>query len=83
MAKNKNDQMVDPSVPVGMTTSEKKDKREMWRTAGWMLLLLGGLAHMLPSNMGPLLQLGVSGVTVQTVVGIASVVVALNFLLKD
>jgi hypothetical protein len=54
-----------------------------WATAGWALLLLGGLAHMLPAQMAPLLQWSMYGVSVQMAVGVASVVLALYFLLGN
>ncbi len=56
---------------------------EKWVSVGWGLLLLGGLAHMLPVQMAPLLQWGVYGVTVQMAVGVVSVILALYFLLGN
>lgn len=52
-----------------------------WAVLGWALLLLGGLAHMLPSQLAPLLGWSLFGVSLQMVVGIVSVVMALYFLL--
>lgn len=52
-----------------------------WATVGWSLLLVGGLAHMLPVQMAPLLKWSMYGVSVQMVVGVLSVVVALYYLL--
>ena len=52
-----------------------------WVTVGWGLLLLGGLAHMLPTQMAPLLGWSLYGVSVQMAVGVLSVVMALYFLL--
>lgn len=52
-----------------------------WATVGWALLLVGGLAHMLPVQMAPLLKWAVFGVTLQMAVGVVSVIVALYYLL--
>ena len=54
-----------------------------WATFAWALLLVGGLAHMLPVQMAPLLGWSMYGVTVQMAVGVVSVVVALYFLLGN
>ena len=54
-----------------------------WASVGWGLLLVGGLSHMLPTQMAPLLKWGMYGVTLQIVVGVASVVLALYFLLGN
>ncbi len=54
-----------------------------WANVGWGLLLLGGLAHMLPTQMAPLLRWSLYGVSVQMVVGVVSVVLALYFLLGN
>lgn len=58
-------------------------KGEMWATVGWALLLLGGLAHMLPSQMEPLLKWSMYGVSLQMAVGVVSVVLALYYLLGE
>jgi len=50
---------------------------------GWGLLLVGGLAHMLPTQMEPLLKIAQFGISVQMLVGVISVLIALNFLLGD
>lgn len=63
-----------PALPV---------KGEMWVTIGWALLLLGGLAHMLPSQMEPLLKWSMYGVSLQMAVGVVSVVLALYYLLGE
>ena len=52
-------------------------------TLGWALLLLGGLAHMLPAQMAPPLAWSVYGVTVQMALGTISVIAALYFLLGN
>lgn len=54
-----------------------------WATAGWMLLLVGGLSHMLPVQMEPLLKWAAFGINVQMVVGTLSVLVALYYLLGN
>lgn len=54
-----------------------------WATAAWALLLLGGLGHMLPTQMEPVLGYSLYGVSVQMVVGVLSVVAALYFLLGN
>jgi dissimilatory sulfite reductase (desulfoviridin) alpha/beta subunit len=54
-----------------------------WATVGWSLLLLGGLGHMLPTQMMPLLSWSMYGVSLQMVVGVLSVVAALYFLLGN
>jgi hypothetical protein len=54
-----------------------------WMTAGWVLLLIGGLAHMMPTQMAPILHWALWGVTLQTVVGALSVILALYFLLEE
>ncbi|KKU02872.1 MAG: hypothetical protein UX99_C0025G0007 [Candidatus Amesbacteria bacterium GW2011_GWB1_47_26] len=65
-------------MAVKKTTNEGK-----WVTAGWGLLLVGGLAHMLPVQMAPLLGWSLYGVSVQMAVGVLSVVTALYFLLGN
>ena len=66
-----------------MTEDKKSKTSEKWMSAGWTLLLIGGLAHMLPQQMEPLLKWAVYGVTVQTAVGVLSVVIALYYLLGE
>lgn len=62
-------------------TKHKVDER--WMTAGWVLLLLGGMAHMLPVQMEPLFRWGMYGVTLQMAVGVLSIFVALYYLLGN
>ena len=64
-------------------TAETKAPSGKWLTLGWILLLLGGLAHMLPEQMMPLLKYAMYGVTVQMVVGALSVIVALYYLMGE
>lgn len=59
----------------------KKESR--WTVLAWMLLLLGGLGHMLPEQMAPLLKWSLWGISLQMAVGVVSVILALNFLLED
>ncbi|MEK9200437.1 MAG: hypothetical protein AAB909_00520 [Patescibacteria group bacterium] len=54
-----------------------------WATFGWALLLLGGLAHMLPTQIAPLLAWNLWGVTLQMAVGVLSVILALYYLLGE
>lgn len=48
-----------------------------------LLLLIAGLGHLIPGVLAPILSLGVGMVTVQFVVGLLSVVLALYFLVKQ
>ena len=70
------------SMPV-MPEEKKKMPSEKWMSVGWGLLLVGGLAHMLPEQMMPLLKYAVYGVTIQMAVGTLSVIVALYYLLGE
>lgn len=63
--------------------AKKLNLEGKWVTLGWALLLLGGLAHMLPTQMAPLLAWSVYGISVQMAVGTVSVVMALYFLLGN
>lgn len=54
-----------------------------WATFGWGVLLVGGLGHMLPAQMAPVLNWSLWGVSVQMAVGVLSVVFALYFLLGN
>jgi hypothetical protein len=72
-----------------MPVMEEPKKKKSWATdgklvvLGWSLLLIGGLAHMLPAQMEPLLKFAKWGISVQMLVGMVSVIIALNFLLGD
>ncbi len=61
----------------------KKVPSGKWIGFGWVLLLIGGLAHMLPEQMAPILKWGLFGISVQLAVGVVSVILALNFLLEE
>ena len=63
--------------------SKMSSVENRWATVGWGLLLLGGLAHMLPTQMAPLLRWSLYGISVQMAVGVVSVVLALYFLLGN
>ncbi len=52
-------------------------------TVAMVLLLLGGIAHMLPEQMAPVLKWSLYGVSFQLVVGVLSVILALNYLLEE
>jgi hypothetical protein len=75
------------SETVGQKSETKKDQscccNSKWMGLGWVLLLLGGLAHMLPEQMAPLLKWSLFGVSVQLAIGVVSVILALNFLLEE
>ena len=47
-----------------------------------LLLLIGGLAHLIPGPLAPILSLGAGAITVQFVVGLLSVILALYLLIK-
>lgn len=47
-----------------------------------LLLLIGGLGHLIPGPLAPILSIGVGTITVQFVVGLLSVILALYFLIK-
>ena len=47
-----------------------------------ILLLIGGLGHLIPGRLAPILGLGVGTITVQFIVGLLSVILALYFLIK-
>lgn len=54
-----------------------------WVTAGWVALLFGGLAHMLPEQMAPIIKWSQFGISLQMAIGVLSVILALNFLLEE
>lgn len=62
---------------------EAKMAEGKWASLGWALLLVGGLAHMLPEQMAPLLKFSMYGVSLQMAVGAVSVIMALYFLLGE
>ena len=64
---------------------EACDCKNCGRTAvvGWFVLLFGGIAHMLPTQMAPVLNWSIYGVSVQMAVGAVSVVIALYYLIGD
>jgi hypothetical protein len=68
------------SVPV---MKSQKTKESKWIMVGWGLLLFGGLGHVLPEQMAPLMKWSLWGVSLQMAVGVGSVILALNFLLED
>lgn len=47
-----------------------------------LLLLVGGLGHLIPGMLAPVLSMGVGPVTVQMVVGVLSVIMALYLMVK-
>jgi len=75
----------DFSMPVMEEPKKKKEPccNGKLVVLGWSLLLIGGLAHMLPAQMEPLLKFSKWGISVQMLVGMLSVIIALNFLLGD
>ena len=48
-----------------------------------LLLLVGGLGHLIPGILAPVLTMGVGMITIQFVVGLLSVLLALYFLVKQ
>lgn len=66
-----------------LEASKKRSPYGKIATFGWLMLLLGGLGHMLPGQMAPVLNWAVWGVTLQTAVGVLSVIVALYYLLEE
>ncbi len=54
-----------------------------WGNVSWVLLLIGGLAHVMPARMMPLLNFQILGVSLQLIIGVASVIVAIYCLLCD
>ncbi len=75
--------VVDTPVSVTEKSQSSQKKSGFWDTVGWSLLLVGGLAHMLPEQMAPVLKLAAYGLNLQVVVGSLSVIVALYYLLGD
>jgi len=63
--------------------SVAKTVESKWVVVGWVMLLFGGLAHMLPEQMAPLMKWSMWGVSLQMAIGVVSVILALNFLLED
>lgn len=53
------------------------------KLAARLLLLIGGLGHLIPGILAPVLSIGVGMITVQFVVGLLSVLLALYFLVKQ
>lgn len=47
-----------------------------------LLLLVGGLGHLIPGVLAPILTVGVGAITVQMIVGALSVILALYFIVK-
>ena len=74
---------IETKVPVVNELVKKVIKTGWLTNLGWGLLLVGGLAHMLPTQMEPLLKIAQFGISIQMLVGVLSVLVALNFLLGD
>ncbi len=74
---------VKKSIRVEERESVSVKKMPKLVTAGWVMLLLAGLGHMMPTQLGPVLNWGVFGVSLQMVIGVASVVIALYFLLEE
>lgn len=76
---------VSPVVDEKNGKKEKCSCKNCGRTAqtGWFFLLLGGLAHMLPAQMAPVLGWSYAGISLQMAVGAVSVVIALYYLLGE
>lgn len=61
----------------------KLPKANKLPTLAWSFLLVGGLAQMLPVQMAPIMKLSVWGISLQTTLGVLSVILALYFLLGE
>lgn len=47
-----------------------------------LLLLAAGLGHLIPGILAPILSVGVGAITVQVVIGLLSVILALYLIIK-
>lgn len=83
MAVKKNNKEISEKVTEKKESIKWLKKNDKWLSLGWSLLLLGGLAHMLPEQMAPLLKWSLWGISVQMAVGVLSVIVALYYLLGE
>jgi hypothetical protein len=81
--KSKREVVAEVSAETVVETKKLGKKMGFFEGTGWTLLLIGGLAHMLPEQMAPVLKWALWGVSLQTAVGALSVVLALYFLLED
>jgi hypothetical protein len=52
------------------------------KLAARLLLLVGGIGHLLPGMAAPILGIGVGQITVQMVVGVLSIAMALYLIVK-
>jgi hypothetical protein len=68
---------------VSPSTALRTPAYSRWMTASWMILLIAGLGHMMPTQLSPVLGWGMYGITMQMVVGVLSVVAALYYLLEE
>ncbi len=84
-SKKKVEKVEEVSVVETEKTVEACSCKNCGRTAvvGWFFLLFGGISHMLPTQMAPLLGWSFYGVTLQMAVGAVSVVIALYYLIGE
>lgn len=52
------------------------------KTLARILLLVGGLGHVLPGTLSPILKIGAGPLTLQLVVGVLSVIIAVYLIIK-
>lgn len=63
--------------------SQKFSTANKLMLASWAVLLLGGLAHLVPEQLAPLLSWSLWGISVQKALGGVSIYLALYFLLGE
>lgn len=55
---------------------------KIWLYLGLTLLLVGGLVHLLPETLTPIVEIGFGIFTLQRLVGLLSVIIAIFLLMK-
>lgn len=72
-------------------TEPKESSKSKWEQqldaklvpVGWFVLLFVGLADLLPQQLESVLKINYSGISLQQVIGVVAVALALNFLFRD